>query len=578
FGNENYLLHTVEDAEGEKHTYYWNPDAIINWRQRKKAMRQNGDTVKSQETPAKPKEVQADTEIEPVSHEQIPIGTKLDILDTKLTNDEQISELNMPVSDLANRLEHNQKQNQSAPQTETAHFHGTPIAEMPKIDTREKTIQSTRYHVVEKQLSEKQADQPVSKCDRRHVQNPIEQFKTALHDAWQIPCLQQDLIKILGENSELMKAIVQSPQMERQAHNVYTAAKAETDEIEAQRIALLVELDKVKTDYQQIKEKMLKELTQKKQDELTNMEQQLLALKMEKNELEMTLSQLGNQMQQGAAEFVASKSTMMIASNGSDLTISPTVGFHFAPPEIVEIIRAEMNALGFMCNQDCVTEFLIHLSLFDEIAVQGKTLCVDELYVTSIIQAMGLGNVTAWPNVFGTINLVSLLPENDLRTPTIEIVKNDRTPIRAYGHKTIRFLDKSYISNASLFPIIQVPMLNKEIRQDRIANHGKPVSLQTLHSFSQSSIPLSGKGETWFDQLSEALESDNIHISGEILHAMRMFARIASPQLVGGFMEAADAAVMAWIIPILLNDAINKEQTMQLISDLPRSRNTLQSK
>ena len=87
------------------------------------------------------------------------------------------------------------------------------------------------------------------------------------------------LIRVLGENKEIADAIIQSPLMGRQAESAYTAAKAELDEIEAERIALLVELDKVKANYQQTKNKMLAELTKQKQKEIIQLDKRLINMK-----------------------------------------------------------------------------------------------------------------------------------------------------------------------------------------------------------------------------------------------------------------------------------------------------------
>ena len=51
---------------------------------------------------------------------------------------------------------------------------------------------------------------------------------------------------------------------------------------------------------------------------------------------------------------------------------------------------------------------------------------------------------------------------------------------------------------------------------------------------------------------------------------MRVFARVATPQLIGGFMEAADAATLAWITPILIRHQYPKDKLSELIGDLPR--------
>ncbi len=528
FGNEEYLLHTVEAVDGSKHTYYWNPGAIITWRQRKKAMKRGGETPRqteeaflaepsdlpnnalspepaakipetlSQKITSKTTEIypfEPAVEEIPETDEMIPIGIKLAILDETLSNEEHISGLNKPVSDLANRLENSTKTAATQETAYTAFFRGTPIAEAPKNGRYGKQKDSSMYDVVENQLKEKKSNQTVEKQDHRHVTNPLEKLKSAMHEAWLIPGLQQDMVRILGENKELMKAIVQSSPMERQARIAYSAAKAQMDEMEAERLSLLVELDKVKANYQHTKEKMLSEMSKQKQDLIAKMEEHLTALREEKTALEEMIASMGNQLQEKTIDFIANNEKVLLAVKGSDFILSPTVGYSFDTFEIVEYIRTEMNALGFMCNQDVITEFLICFSLFDEIAVQGRSINEAEIFVKCAIRTMGLLNVSAFPGAFSSVNLISLLPENNLRTPTVEVVKNERATITAYGHKTIHLYDSNHIHQASFVPVIRVPYLNKVISQDKLNENGKPVSLKTLHAFSEthSRFPSAGK-------------------------------------------------------------------------------------
>jgi hypothetical protein len=51
---------------------------------------------------------------------------------------------------------------------------------------------------------------------------------------------------------------------------------------------------------------------------------------------------------------------------------------------------------------------------------------------------------------------------------------------------------------------------------------------------------------------------------------MRTFIRITTPQVIGGFLEAVDAATLFWIIPILLRKKLPKNQWLSIIGGLPR--------
>ena len=102
--------------------------------------------------------------IKPVKNEndtqgQIPIGTKLDLLDEHMTNDEHITELNLPVSDQANRLDHSEKpRNNDETANGSAAFSQHTDCGTPKNGPLEQHKENIMHAVVEKQIKERQSN------------------------------------------------------------------------------------------------------------------------------------------------------------------------------------------------------------------------------------------------------------------------------------------------------------------------------------------------------------------------------------------------------------------------------------
>ncbi len=579
FGNEQFLLHTVEDSDGNQRSFYWNPEAIVTWRQRKREQKRSN-TLKQDKPavlePAAPLPVQEPIpqpapEIKAeVASDSIPIGTKLEILDDDLTTIEQISELNKPVSVSANRLVDTPVPVVNDQPKEAPKFHGTPISESPKNGKPSHNGHGVVHGVVEKQINQKQQQSDAARSDRRMVENPIENLRIALQHAWSIPSLHQQALGILGDNQELIDSMMASKFMDRQTQTAYSAAKAELDEIEGERIALLVELDKVKNNYQQIKEKMYTELAKQKQKELETLSSRLEELTAQQKAAEETLSQLGDSIQTGTLKLLKAKAAMDIQSNGADLILSPTMGVSVETYEIVETVWNTMSAMGFKCKHDCVTEFMVFLSTHEEICVAGDTIAEAELYVKNVLRALGLLNVTAWTDGNQNLRIVSLLPETDQRTPTFEIIKDGRAAIHAYGHKTIRLLDQNHMEPAGSLPVARVPEYNRNRELERMNETGRPVSLHSIHAFANRADLLYKDGEEWLISLRNRLLSQNIEIPDDISMAAYTFVRAATPQLNGGLMEAVDTAALAWIVPKLAALQFPPELTEALIGNMPK--------
>ena len=580
FGNEKYLLHTVNTNEGEQRTYYWNPEAVVTWRQRKKAMRKKdmpAETVPAEaieeEAPAKEQaqEPEHTADTSPQTPDSIPIGSKLTLLDEDRSHDEHISELNKPLSIQANLLASSEKPIKEEASSEIPFFHGTPMAESQKPIVNS-TAKDTKVHfVVEKQLKEHHASKTTAHSTHTAIADPIENLRAALTDVWHQPALHQDLLRIVEENREIAKAILKSAFFDQEAQTAYSAAKAEMNEIEGQRISLLVELDKVKTDYQKMKEKILSEISGSKKQEIARLEAQLQMLKSEKETLEGILAVFADETQKEAAARLFASASMSVASNGSDITITPTVGYQIDKWEVVENTRVSLNEQGFLCKQDCVMELLVLLSLHDEICLLADTIWEAELYIKNVLQSLGLMNVTAWPSVFGTIRVLNILPENDLRTPTVEVIKNNRMPIRAFGHKAIRLVEINKMEEITGIPILKIPPFCKDHGKSNLHENGKPISIQTLNAFSENAPLIYKDGEALLDIKEKQMRDLDIELTDEALHLMRVYTRITAPQVVGGLMEAADAAVIAWLLATLVKQRISREKVMALIGDLPRS-------
>ncbi|HPJ02242.1 MAG TPA: hypothetical protein PKU80_05335 [Candidatus Limiplasma sp.] len=571
FGNENFLMHTIEDVEGNPRTYYWNPEAIVTWRQRKRELKRgNAPKEDPEQLPETAELVQPEAQQVPVINEDpIPIGTKLEILDEDLTTQEHITELNRPVSIDANRLAEAPLPPASDEPKEAPKFHGTPITDAQANGHKTHNGNGFVHDVVEKQIKEKQQNGGAVRSGHRPVVNPLENLREALRHVWSIPSLHQDLLRLLGENKELSQAVMDSPMMNSQAKSAYSAIKAELDEIEGQRISLLVELDKVKENYQHIKEKMYLELAEQKQKEIHALNNRLLSLTDQCMAAEETLKELGESIRTGTLKLLA-KAAVDTQTNGTDIVLSPTIGVYTENKALVETVRSIMSGVGFMCKQDCVTEFMVFLSLHDEICVTAETLSLAELYVKHIIRALGLINVTAWPQDDGNLRLVSLLPENDQRTPTIEVIRSNRKPIRAYGHKTIRLIETKDFEAAGSLPVLRIPKFNRNRGQENLNFIGNPVSLRSIHAFSDRADLLYKDGEGWLLDLRKKLITQGIEIPSDISLAAFTFVRAAAPQLNGGLMEALDTAALVWIVPKLVLWKYPKERLHDIIGDLPK--------
>ncbi len=186
FGNDHFLLHTIEHPAIGKHMIYWNPEATLNWRQHKQNLRRRYKAVqvpatqpvvaqpavtvapvtKKEAVPVRTKEKVATpvvptiapkpaqevpAEATPEADAPLPVGQHLDILDKDSSFEQHISRLAQPLSKTANRLDVSQVVIEEEPQVAPLHFSGTPLvgsSQMKKTLPRPEPVQ----RIVEQQI------------------------------------------------------------------------------------------------------------------------------------------------------------------------------------------------------------------------------------------------------------------------------------------------------------------------------------------------------------------------------------------------------------------------------------------
>jgi len=607
FGNDSYLLHTLELNDGVERSFYWNPEQTISWRQRRGTLRrgkqhtedgteelmeadeppapiavQNVEPAKSvlikpQELPAinkpafaesvdfvkpsplnipinrlsvepmipdrtkepihqeqSPVQVESLKRVErferrrdPEDHASLPIGKRLSILDDSITFDEQISKLDQPLSMAANLLTHSPSQNAGEESTGSMRFNGTPLTRAGV-----KTPQPIRpgeplHYVVERQIRSAHREQGEHGNEFRHIENPIENLHVALEKAWQSPETRQQALQFLCENEAFMQVFLKH--LQGQGHNfrAIEAAQEQLEDIEAERLSLLMQLEKTKTDYKRTMETMHAELSQKKREELNVLDKQLLVLKEDRERITNSITELGDQAQQGTLEWLKNKDFQFCACNGETIVVSPTIGVKRTPAEMIASIRLAMNWQGFACNEDDATELLLHFALNDEFCLCGDTLAEAELCAHTLLEGLGLTGVTARTREHTRLEVASFLPTNAQRSPTVEVCSLDRAALNPYGHKTIRLMDARTLAQVALpHPVVYTPVFRLQMRDMHVAEPVRPTSLESFNAFRDESKPLLEHGEAWFSDLEKKLAEQSSWLSGTGTQQMRQRSRL----------------------------------------------------
>jgi len=617
FGNDCYLLHTVRAPDGTERSFYWNPEQTVNWRQRRGTLRrgkprgEDGEpttalpqdrsaaplpersaaaqaqeavsggakpspavltaTPKPEKNPAP--EAAAPAPRIPAAETALPIGTKLEILDEGISFEEQISKLDQPLSTGANFLA------QATPPPPAAeedsgplHFNGTPLVRFG-VKTPLPIHRGDAFHnVVEHQIRAARQEPGEYSTDFQHIDNPIENLNAALARVWDEPDTQRQALETLCANDAFTQSFLRQLRLGGREMKAVQAAQEQLEDIEAERLSLLMQLEAMKNDDKQARETLSASLTQKKREELAGLEAQARALRAEADGLRAALETLGETARERTLATLAEKGSQLMGSDGQTVALSPVIGQKRSMEEMADAVRTAMNRRGFAVNGDEVIELLLYFALNDEFYLGAETVSTAELCARALLEGLGLADVTAFTRGDTRLAVASLLPDDGLRTPTVEVCPPGRAALTAYGHKTIRLVEYPVVFQANLpLPVAMVPPLKPNAVEAAASGPSRPVALESLRALRMEAAPLMPRGEEWFAELGELLAGQEIRLPEAAGRRMRAFIATASVKLRGGFLAAADAAALGWITPMLLGAELNLEALRPALESLPRT-------
>lgn len=507
---------------------------------------------------------------------EMPIGTRLTILDGSISFEEQIERLDQPLSTDANLLGRAAATLSTREDPSGARFSGTPLQRTAAASPQPIRRGEALHYVVDKQILTAHHERPHHEADFRHVENPIENLNVALAKAWESPETRQQAILSLSENEAFMQALLRHLHAQGRELNAVQAAQEQLQDIEAERLSLLMQLENARNDHKRAVDAMLAELTRKKRDELDQLDRDVQGLRQEYGNLWATVAALGEQAQQQTLEWLAQAPLQLCSCNGETLTLSPVVGVRRTPAELVNAVRVAMNRQGFACNEDDATELLLHFALNEEFCICGDTLPEAELCAHTMLEGLGLLGMAARTHGDTHLRIASLMPTNGLRAPTVEICTLERPSLNAYGHKTIRLMAAHSPMRAEPpLPVVFAPVLRQGTRSSRPVEAIQPVSLDSLAALREDAQPLWEQGEAWLCELDRQLHVQSPVLAGTATQQVRLFVSAASGRLRGGFLAAADAAVLGWVIPAISRRELDPEPLRHAIAGLPRCLSAL---
>ena len=624
FGNDRFLLQNIQNDLLGSRMIYWDPEAIINWRQRRNAMRrkeraeekaeldaamltasapaveetqpdtkpqqtvvrektveprkraEKNEKAEKKETPDKTEKTEKDRVTENTA---LPIGTKLDILDQQLTFDQQISRLDQGIGSTANRLTMDETPSEEEEPEIISHFNGTPLVPSAKPITKSAARPESMHHVVEQQLF--QNNEGENRSIYRMVENPIDSLNRCLDYVWQNADMRSQAIEKLSENETFMRDMLQIFRRRGLNTQASAAAQEQLAEIEAERLSLLMQLDSAKQNAKQYREEAIASLSQKLRAESEKLKNEIQSLEKTKKKLTDETQVLSQQNARQTIDFFSQNMQCMSGAGEERIMLSPVIGCHYEASELAEKLRVHMNESGYGINEDDAMGLLIYFSVNDTLCLCAATEADAARFAQVMLESFGLQSVSGTILPESYVEVVSILPEDGQRTPTVTIQSLGTESMSIYGHKTLYLATSHQIENYSTaglpaHPIVHVPTaIKRAFCRVEDFQAVQPASLSSFMDIRSDTHPMLSEADKWFAELKARIEKEEFAVPRATLIDMRRFIEVATRKVRGGFLAAADSAVCHWLVPAIRLGQIKPEHFASIVAGLPRAMRLL---
>lgn len=542
---------------------------------------------------AKPAAQTADAPVPaaPAADEALPIGQELKILDTKQSFEETLSGLNQPVSSGANLL-HGSNREAAAdmrPKEPAMPLSGTPLYRAP-MHTSIPQPKNKLQEVVAAQCRVVRNDPPCaplpSGCALKQVDNPVEDACTALKRGWALPEAQAQIINCIlsleGMNAQLNARIARL----HSTSPLQQALQNRLQDLEAERLTALVQLDKAKADLEAYRKSAMASASEQARRELetqqekqNKMQAMLERMKEEINLLIAQRDELSRQVDTLTAGQVPERivkllteSAMTIPLNGIPLRLSPVSGTNAGLEEILARIEKLCGRSNVAFVRNRVIALLVAMTVSSRLGLVSPAPAAVATLIRGLCAVMGWSSGFAQQTSPDQRPLVAGAPEDS--TPAVLLTSLSFYAPLPGVRKLLLARAAVPLTRNTAYETEQWPILPMGVTQfvpEVQSEPAVPISMASLQALLQAGvIP-----DDQIDRVLAPVLALVPPLSGRTKIELRQFVSACAAIMEGGLAAACDWAILLWVLPALERTQRNVAQMRPLLAEYPVSAEAL---
>ena len=479
---------------------------------------------------------------------------------------------------------------------EDAALSGTPLYADAVPRVRLSRTRNPLHEVVDAQWRAAKYEPPSAQLQQganlRRVENPLEQFKEAAAEAWAIPEAQQ----------QVLEALLAMPGMQKRLEKMFHAGEPDSllvasmrrqlQDLEAERLSLLVQLDKARENKAAFREEVLAAAQQEHTVRLKQLREEIAACQEAEAALSKQLQELIDQrsaLQTVCDELMCSDlpARLQAFAKGYHLSLdkyplplhlSPTVGIKAPPARMIAAVQEALVREWGPVRQEDAVHFLTLFALCPRIQLVHSSLAEAARFARLCMEALGLTATFAVQSCPDQ-NVVVDAP-NCAMSPVCVATPHVCPEEGCASLKTL-LLSKSptvhlnHLSyDLSPWPILILPETMHGFQHASFPCAGEAlpaISMESLKEFATAQATISQEVLRWLGELKEIMLSAQQPLPWAVSRVMTAYLGAAGTWMQGGIAAAADYAFLAWIVPLALQQEKLLKALRPLLPSLPRS-------
>lgn len=511
--------------------------------------------------------------------EAIPIGESLKILDESRGFEETLKDIAQPLSEGANLLRGGfAKPEPPTPQT-PANLTGTPLyratlrTSVPQPKNKLQEVVSSQWRIAR---NDPPADPLPAGAAMNHVVNPVETACTSLRAAWSMPESRAQLVDFLF-SLDGMRAHLEPASGAEGTTPLQKVLLGRLQDLEAERLTALVQLDKAKGDVDAFKKHVISGLTEKARAEsdtlskaaagleerVESLKTELNALTSQRDSLLNTVDELTHQTLPEALAKVLTDASVTAPVHGIPLRMTSVAGHKTGLDELLSRLQATNAACGVELTRNACVALLLLLAVSPRIGLSAPSTAAASTWLKNVVERFGWQNGYAVQVSTEQVPLAARKPIDG--TPHLLV---STLPAYAPMHGVTRlFLSRSIPANAAFemdpWPIYPLPITGFVPLLEEV---GEPVSASSLIALLEDAPAMT---DAEFHTALDPILTLAAPLSGSACLEMRRFIAAATPLMEGGLPAAIDWALLMWLIPSVRGDARIARALKPLVQEYP---------